>query len=233
MALRISLEDEEDPDPTDALDMRDHLLERVRGDPELLLDAIDFTLASMDVHGMDREEARSLAAILGDSGSIWRVASEAQPPALERRVGEGEQAEATALIAGGGRAAQHLAQAWRAVYGRDPDPTGAYRESVRAVEAAGIPVVSPDNKSATLGTMIRDMRAKPEKWRVLLGGDNQQVAVLGVVGMLDLLWKGQADRHGTADETTPIAVSPEEAQAALQLAMPLVRWFTDGSISLA
>jgi hypothetical protein len=47
------------------------------------------------------------------------------------------------------------------------DPTHAYREAVRAVEAAVIPVVSSKNKIATLGAVIRGMKDAPQKSTVV------------------------------------------------------------------
>jgi hypothetical protein len=51
--------------------------------------------------------------------------------------------------------------------------------------------------------------------------------------MLDLLWKSQLDRHGTPDETVPLSVSLEEAEATLHLALTLVHWFRTGAIKEA
>jgi hypothetical protein len=117
------------------------------------------------------------------------------------------------------RAHAHLVKAWSELAGRDPDPGSAYREAVRAVECVAKPVISPNNATATLGTMLREMRDKPEKWRFVLGSTET------VADMCETLWRGQPDRHGTDDETAPMHASPEEADAAVHLAIALVRFF--------
>ena len=48
---------------------------------------------------------------------------------------------------------------------------------------------------------------------------------------MELLWKGQIDRHGTDDASTPLSVSQAEAEAAVHLAVTLVQWFTSGAVS--
>lgn len=74
------------------------------------------------------------------------------------------------------------------------------------------------------------MEIKPEKWSVVLSSADPDDAVWNVIGMMRLLWHGQQDRHGTSDESTPIAVSSAEAEAAIQLAIPLVRWFSNATV---
>lgn len=232
MALRVSIDDPQDPNPTDARGLQANLLDLVKSEGELLLDVADYVASQMDLRGADRDEGRKLASILDSAGSAWSL-REGPPPRLERRVSGEETSSAMAVMDTAGRAGQHIAVAWGAAYGRQPDATKAYREAVRAVEAAAEPSISPQNSKETLGTMIADMKAKPDRWRVLLGGADQEAAVLHVAGIMELLWKGQYDRHGTANSAVPMAVSPEEAEAAVQLAVPLVQWFTSGTITPA
>jgi hypothetical protein len=52
-----------------------------------------------------------------------------------------------------------------------------------------------------------------------------------VADMLDLVWKGQSDRHGSPDLTAPISVSQEQAEAAMHLAVTVVQWFTTGVVT--
>jgi hypothetical protein len=113
--------------------------------------------------------------------------------------------------------------------GRDPDPSTAYRESIRAVEVVAKPIVSPENNRATLGTVIRDMKAKPEKWVVRLDNSSTEQ----VIAMCELLWKGQTDRHGSDDPEVPLNVSQEEADSAFYIALALVRLFASGAVTRA
>ena len=129
------------------------------------------------------------------------------------------------------RPAQHLRDAWEKAWGRNPDASGAYREAVRAVEAAYAPIVSPKNERATLGTIIADIRNKPSKFRVRLQADDSEENVDRLVGMLQMLWKSQLDRHGTADEDVPLTVSLEEAQDAVALATTLVHLAEQGGFT--
>jgi hypothetical protein len=48
--------------------------------------------------------------------------------------------------------------------------------------------------------------------------------------MLAQLWTSQLDRHGTDDESVPLTVSMEQAEAAVHLATTLVHWFRRGSV---
>ena len=91
---------------------------------------------------------------------MWAVGVNAEGRCeLQRRVGPA----VGQLACQDGRAAplKHLAPAWREVHGRNPSPSEAYREAVRAVESVAIPVVSPNNQRATLGTVIADVKQKP------------------------------------------------------------------------
>ena len=171
--------------------------------------------------------AEQLAGYLEGGGSKWRVA--ADHSSLEKRVGSEAATRAGELTTGDSRAAQHLRDAWHCVYGRSPNPSHAYREAIRAVEVVAIPVVSPNNSKATLGTVIGEMKATPNKWAVAFQPSKGD-PVQHVIGMLELLWHSQLDRHGTADESVPLSVSKEEAEAAVHLALTLVHWFQSGTV---
>jgi hypothetical protein len=53
--------------------------------------------------------------------------------------------------------------------GRNPDESTAYREAIRAVEAAAKPVIIPKNDKATLGQMIAALRDNGDKWATTIG----------------------------------------------------------------
>lgn len=170
----------------------------------------------------------NLAFALNVGGSAWRVAETADgTPCLERRVDATAEDAAKQEMAQGGNAARHLSLAWHKVYGRTLDASSAFREAVRAVEAAAKPVVLPNDPVATLGKMIRALRDKPSKWQSDLGTVEQ------VASMMDDLWTAQLDRHGTDDESVRLSVTPEEAEAAVHLAVLLVQWFRNGHVRTA
>jgi hypothetical protein len=189
------------------------------------LDIVDYLLAKggASLPGA----ADTLDDYFREAGSKWCVS--ATRDALEERVATEAMRRAAELITTNTRAAQHLGEAWHATYGRNPNPSHAYREAIRAVEATAIPVVSPKNAKATLGTVIADMRNAPQKRTVVLNpakGDPVQ----HVIGMMELLWTAQIDRHGTADESVPLSVTREEAEAAVHLALTLTHWFQIGLV---
>ena len=203
--------------------MAHELLERFRLDEEFALDVLDLALRKFAT----TDQAQELEVVLAEGGSAWKVALEESGDArLERRV-PGPAAETIDLVASdSGRTAQHLDLAWRKLFGRDPDTSGSYREAVRAVEVAAKPLFTPDDSRATLGKIIRAIRDKPEKWELGLDGSS----ALQVAEMADLIWRGQKDRHGTDDPEAPLAVSREEADAALFLAIALARLLTNGTV---
>jgi hypothetical protein len=197
--------------------------------PAVLLDVADYWLAH-DAAG-ERVAKRELDDLLRASRSVWTV-TPGEPAYLARRVAA-EVRDAAIALGDTGRPAEHLSRAWRALYGRNPNPSEGYREVVKAVEVAARPVVSPDNGRTTLGTIIHDMRTKPDKWTVGLKHHTPGGQVSAVVGMLDLLWSGQSDRHGDPDPAAPLEVTQDEAEAALHLALTLVHWFSRGVVMRA
>lgn len=217
--------------------------ERLTRDSELFLDVLDFMVGHVvglnARHRPDMEYERGaevdraeLAEILRESGSIWTVAGSGQDSHLARRLTPPSQSLAQAAMTAGDRAASHLAAAWRATYGRKPSPQEGYNEAVKAVEAMAQPVVSPQNKLATLGTSIADIRQKPTKWSLVLSHPDAAGQMSVVAQMMELLWKGQ-HRHGTPDAGAPLANTQEEAECAVQLAMTLVEWFRNGFVRRA
>ena len=183
-----------------------------------------------------------LDGYLKDGGSLYRAGDRG----LEQRVNTELQATADSVFASGSRAAQYLRDAWRKAWSRNPDASGAYWDSVRSVEAAYKPIVSPDNKETTLGTIISHVNDKPTKFRVRLqparergrdgdshgSGDNRD-NVERIVAMMRLLWRSEFDRHGTDDKTVPLNVSIEQAQDAVALSTILVHLAQQGGFTAA
>ena len=79
------------------------------------------------------------------------------------------------------------------------EPRVAYSQAIKAIEVVARPIPSPSDASATLGKMIAAMRAKPDKWRVVLERSTPE----DVATMMEMVWKGQEDRHGTDDADAP------------------------------
>jgi hypothetical protein len=188
-------------------------------DDEMALDVVDYFL-QRDPHLLTPRD--EMNRILEMGGSAWEVSDDA---GLQRRA-VGPISEVIASTASENeRVASHLKASWQKLVGRDPDPSGAYREAVRSVEVAAKRVVSPDNQRATLGTMIHDLENKPSNWDTVLCGGIELV-----IDQARSLWKGQRDRHGTDDESVPLNVSQAEADAAFHQALSLSRLFAGGGI---
>jgi hypothetical protein len=203
--------------------------EAAKGD----LDVLDAVVWMSDLSNAGGQLRDRLDLLLYVHGSAWTVGkNDLDQPCLERRVDETVTGAAKDEMDHKGNAALHLRRAWHRVYGRSPDAGGAYREAVRAVEAAGKPVVSPNNPLTTVGTMLADLRNKPEKWELVLNEAGKAPGVDLLIAMMQGLWKSQFDRHGTDDESVPLDVSPQEAEAAVHLAVTLVHWFRTGAVRL-
>lgn len=204
------------------------LLSRIAKDDEFALDVIDWMLQ----HGSNLRDyyeiagwAGALGEMLLSGGSVWEVSAidDFEYRLTRRTVGPVvEVLENTATVAT--RAHDHLFIAWSKLVGRNPDPTGAYREAIRAVEAVAKPVILPDNDLATLGQMVASLRDKPEKWATTIG------TVDDVRAQMEVVHKGQLDRHGTDDVAVPLNVSQMAADAAFSVCLNLVRQFAGGHV---
>lgn len=191
------------------------------------LDIADYLL-SHGGHG----DPEVLEDLLEQGKSAWTVGERLGRPGLTRRVPEGVQLAADEVMTSSGDAGIKLAQAWEALYGLRPDPTVAYSLAIKAVEDAAIPVVSPKHRQATLGTVLSQMRDQ-EDWHLPLKREHPQAPSGEVLlGMMQMLWTGQHDRHGGNSELPPL--THEEAMVAVSLAVTLVHWFTtDGLVERA
>jgi hypothetical protein len=166
----------------------------------------------------------ALEQMLKEGGSAWGV-SKVGTPHLERRVLEAVLAAAEEVMTGSGEAGKLLAEAWRELYGMNPDASEAYRHAVRAIEAAAHETVIPESPKATLGTMISAMRDKPEKWVVTTEGNHP---VETIVEMMETVWTGETDRHGEKGGVKKLVDGA--AELAVQLAVALVGLFAGGAV---
>jgi hypothetical protein len=227
--VKLQLRFRLDP-PLDPRGPLDDLVHRCTENDEFALDVVDYALYHLPMLGSEYVSAGSRAVALRDllvlGGSAWTVDLLDQEEGAFRlaRRGVGPVPDAIGALSPSGRAHAHLVDAWNRSTSRDPDPSGAYREAVRAVEAAAKPVVLPSNDRATLGTMIAAMRDKPEKWHTTMG------SVDDVRRQMEILWTSQLDRHGTDDEAVPLQVTQEQAEMAVHLSLLLTRMFVRGDI---
>ncbi|MFI7510489.1 hypothetical protein ACIBSS_27095 [Micromonospora aurantiaca] len=194
---------------------------------EQLLDVIDAILRWWTMRPALREE---IAEILTTGGAGWRVTAEGT--ALERRVDETVTATVIHTVSNvTADAADHLAAAWRAAYGRHADPDKVFHEAIRAVESIACPLVEvkkAENGKATLGTVIGELANNSgHKWELVLPGPTGAPRdVTPLVTMLELLWQAQVSRHGGAPKSR--RQEQAEAEAAVHLAATLVQWLGSG-----
>ncbi|MFI9206299.1 hypothetical protein [Streptomyces sp. NPDC053048] len=126
-----------------------------------------------------------------------------------------------------GSAADHLAAAWQAAYGRGPDPVRAYSEAIKAVECAAHAVIQPNHAKATLGTMLGEIKNARHKFSTVIpspAGDS----IAPAEAMMRALWEGQTSRHGA--QTATVSETLEVARAGVHLAAVLVQWFVSGAV---
>lgn len=202
-----------------------HLLSRL-GTNELLIHFLDFLVYKLARNG-EEERNNRLEVIFADAGSAWRVGQRLGNAGLERRVPQGVVEAAESVMTTSGTAGSLLSEAWRSLYGHSPDYEDAYEKAIKAVEEAGVHIVCPNNAKATLGTMARDMENQ-EDWALPLGEDSKHPSRDAIYKMVQSLWAGQESRHGGNGYRKP---TPEEAEAAVLLAVPLVQWFIAGTVA--
>ena len=187
---------------------------------ELYLDVMHYVLRQRGSPRVDRRMIEDLEDKLSRGGSAWRATDRG----LERRVDETLQSVADSVFVANDRPADYLRSAWHKAWGRKPDAPGAHQDAVDAAEAAYAPIVSPDSDRATLGTIIRDIRAKPSKYQVRLQTKTAEKDVGRIVDMMQVLWESQR-RHGTDDRPRETI---EEARDAVALATTLVHLAQQG-----
>lgn len=195
-------------------------------DPGFFLDLVEYVLEHNDGFYRD-QEARELAAVLTLGNSAYKVREDER--GLEMRTMPEVQAQVQEVVNTSAAAGAHLARAWNTAYSRSPDPVTSFNESVKAVETALVGTISPNNAKATLGTMIADLKNKPEKWKFVILDGSHSRGVETIIGMMQVLWQRNARHGGPNHQPETIA----EAQAAVHLAATLVQFGVSGALDLA
>ncbi|WP_433127819.1 hypothetical protein ACQPWW_33680 [Micromonospora sp. CA-240977] len=226
-------------------DNRAEALALVNIDTHLLLDVIDATLqihpgwnpytpANDPFDSWNQSEWRetlvSLGLLLAEGNSLYRIDTDGR--CLERRVSEeADGAFKAATQAAPPTAADHIRQAWKAAYGRKPDPDKVFTEAIRAVEEIACPLVlrqKAASGNATLGGVIGELRSN-QKWKLVLPAkDGAPQDVGAAVAMMESLWNAQRSRHGGGANSR--RMTSAEAEAAVHLAVLLVQWLSTGVI---
>lgn len=171
-------------------------------------------------------KAEKLESILNAARSKWTVGTRDGRGGLVDRVPEGVRiaAESVAQL---GSAGAVLSRAWASIHGLDKKPSAAYADAVRAVEIVAVGLVQPKKETATLGSVLGQMKDDAD-WALPLRQHDEALGPALVVSMLRTLWYGHRDRHGKANYSD---VTEDEARAAVGLAVTLVDWFDAGIIA--
>lgn len=191
----------------------------------------ELTLADYLISAHSQQDSQgSLDAILRESGSKWKVGVRASRPGLVQRVPEGVQAAANHAMRSAGHAGARLAEAWGTAFGVNPNPSLAYSLAVKAVEDAAIPVISPNDSTATLGKLNSQLRNTGDWGLPLQREDEYATTSSTLLSMMKMLWAGQADRHG-GHHDPHLVITQESAEVAVMTAATLVQWFTSGAVA--
>lgn len=202
-----------------------------------LLDVVEWCLEygeHVDVREIPADDAwgsirkvrgAALEGLLARGNSAYRVRTDGR--GLEFRISaEAIRQFETTVKDANSSAADHLINAWNGAYALSPDPAKSVSEAVKAIEAAYEHLVSPRNERQTLGTMIRDIRAAPQKWTFVLNDHADADGVAMVVAMMNQVWKNQ-QRHATGP--SPRTETVDEAQCAVHIAGALVQFVSGGA----
>lgn len=132
-----------------------------------------------------------------------------------------------------GDAGELLAEAWRQLFGRSPNPTEAYNTVMRALDETTKHTLSPNNPQATLGQSLTNMRNQHWQYVIeakekdnLKPGEKSHNVDGGVIQlMLRTIMENHDTRHAAGEITS------EQARSAIFLAVPIIQAFHDGLVS--
>jgi hypothetical protein len=196
-------------------------------DVDAYLDTVDWIVA----HCRDDAITDELDSMLERASSSFVVfVDDVGLPRIAKRIDKTTEFLIRSSATPGSNASIHLSNSWSQVYGSGGSPSEAYGEAIKAVEAAAKPVVSPENERTTLGSIIRDLKARPDKWSFVIHPRGEDTGIQTIISMMDLIWTGLVARHGD-DEAERIEATLQEAESALHTAAALVHFFNSGAIS--
>jgi hypothetical protein len=147
----------------------------------------------------NKDQREVLQQLLDDGHMIYRVRSDGR--GLERRVSPVAEAQAitaadAAEQAGFPVAGERLIAAWNSIYALKPDPSGAYRDAIRAVEAVANPFFLSGAPAPTLGQVIRHLEDHSSDYEMVIAGKTSKPAdVSAALRMMRLLWEGPGPRQ--------------------------------------
>ncbi|MFT8593506.1 MAG: hypothetical protein ABF747_07855 [Bifidobacterium sp.] len=175
----------------------------------------------------------ALDKLLVKAGSKWRVGKRDGNAGLVERVDPTMDEAADKAMSECGDAGELLAEAWRQLFGRSPNPTEAYNTVMRALDETTKHTLSPNNPQATLGQSLTNMRNQHWQYAIeakekdnLKPGEKSHNVDGGVIQlMLRTIMENHDTRHAAGEITS------EQARSAIFLAVPIIQAFHDGLVS--
>jgi hypothetical protein len=91
--------------------------------------------------------------------------------------------------------------------------------------------VLPNDPLATLGKVVGELRAHPQKYSIVFARDASPAKGVTlsplevVIAFADSLWSNQTDRHAAGDPQPPAPITQAQAELAVNMAVTLVHTF--------
>ena len=178
-------------------------------DTDVLLNIADYLVVS----GLASDErVTELRSFLNFTHSAWQIAEGNRSISL--RVPLELESLYRQAVESGGLPAVSLTKAWDAAWRRDsPNIDEAYLNGTKALEGALKPIVSPNNDVTTLGTIIKDLGAKPDKWTTRFRG----VETVNILkDLVNEFWRTESRHAGMPPNTL------EQSRDAVTVAVAIV-----------
>lgn len=223
--LRIQLPSDDEND----LERYEQIIYRVRNNEMHALDMLEAVLATCE--SSHQEHYMHLANTLFQEGSSkWiAVKNDDGNITLEERVDETMRDAFEDAVSVISKSSDYLKESWIDIFGRNPNPSDGYGKAIKAIEAASWPIILPNDNTATLGKIIGEVGANPNKWASSISEKTPSTISKSLEQQMRLVWEGQTNRHGTA---TPIPESQEAAEQAIIIAVGVCNQFNRGHIKI-
>ena len=211
------------------LNTEDRFFAYMKDSQENFVDCIDFVVFNTDgYYDKCGDLLIKLRDILHYSNTNWMIGCDEDTHKLmmQRRVLPETQEHYLSLANSVDElAGRHLKDAWRNAYMHNGSHKQAWESARKAVECLLHPIVSPDNNRATITSMIRDIKAKPDKWICDIPAKEADGSNGSVMKFLEFLkmMTYEPGHHGQSDGS----ITEREAQAQVAIASTICQILHD------
>ncbi len=212
--------------PSPAWKLANFLLLLARSEPDLFFVIVDYMIH----HGyMDNKKVLKLKKILDDAGHKYTVTEIGDKSSINERVSSAELSTMTNLLKGSNIYASEFQDAFKALYGPDPNYTASAGESFQALESA-LKFHLGEDKGDNLGRILNWLQTNKDKWEYIHQSDGQSDAQDHVISIIDFINKSyRKTKHGQADKK--LIIEEEQAQVIIR-ATSLIIFELETSIKL-